>query len=75
MSNRPYVAALKAVQELSEVRPDVLAELRLDVLSLDNDESRDPEIVRARERARVLLAELLQDLVESDQHLREERKP
>ena len=74
MSDRPYVAAFRAVQTLSEIPADALAELRLDVLSRVNDCADDSPNQPDVARARVLVAVLLQDLVESDERIREDRR-
>jgi hypothetical protein len=65
---RPYVAAIMAMQKLSDVPAEALAELRLTVLSAVIDDK--PDVARAR----VLVAVLLQDLIDSDVSLRGVRR-
>jgi hypothetical protein len=62
------VAALKAVQELSELPTAALAELRHVVLDLGMVSEDEPDVARAC----VLVAVLLQDLIDSDARVREE---
>jgi hypothetical protein len=70
MSDRPYVAAFKAVQELSDLPTAALAELRHVVLDLGMVSEDQPDVARAC----VLVAVLLRDLVESDGRVREESR-
>jgi len=61
----PYVTALMAVRDLGEIPPDVLRHLRAGVLRIVNDD--EPGLMRAAAhlRARVLLADMLEDLAQS----------
>jgi hypothetical protein len=70
MSDRPYVAALKAVQELSELPTAALVEMRLCVLDQGMVSEDLPDVARAC----VLVAALLQNLIESDARVREESR-